>query len=635
MRENSNGSPFMRISQMFSPFHWLPKGIRKGAGLFGLALMILPGPLPSPLQADSPSKPSIRAPFDSATPLKVHIELSPAEYDAIQPKSAPPQIPGLAFFQPKPKEDPGKPPREVHKNTFGMNLPWGKGSVIVDGQSFKNVGIRYKGNGTIADSSESIKKSFKIDLDQFGETRKYKTLKTLNLHCEVADPSKIREIFGYGIYASAGIPAPKTRFAEVTLTVGDRIKNQWLGLYTLVEPVDKVFLKNHFGNGEGLLMKPEGIRDFPKSGQFKDYVTRLEPKRTANPGEINRIFAVGKLVAEGSDDEFRAKIGSFIDLDNYLRFLAITAYISNPDCFFVLSHNYYLYLDAKTQKLHFFPWDLDRAFANLFFLGTNNQQMDLSFIRPYGPEHKLTERILAMPGMRDRYLGLLKNCSQTTLAPDRLKAELARIRQTAGDLIERDRKATTDRKEKKNPGPGFMVPPPDLDLFVAKRSISLGHQLAGRSEGHLLPADFQIGSMLVSPVMTAFDLNKDETLSRSEWTDGAKKVWENTPEKSKGPVDAKQLTKGFESLFPKPPKGDKSPGGFFTPFAAPEPLANASVRRFDTNKDGKLTQEEWNKGIESLFNAVKTIDPQKLTETELAKMLVPFLKIPPTEPSKP
>lgn len=630
----------MLLSRVFLPIAPIPDFFRRGARQHVLPLLLIMVFVHGPVFGDMPNKPAarkipIRAPFDSATPLKVHIELSPAEYDAIQPKSAPPAIPGLALFQSKPKEAPGQPPREVHKNTFGMNLPWGKGSVKVDGESFKNVGIRYKGNGTIADAGESIKKSFKIDLDQFSETKKYKTLKTLNLHCEVADPSKIRETFGYGIYASAGIPAPRTRFAEVTLTVGDRIKNQWLGLYTLVEPVDKVFLKNHFGDAEGLLMKPEGVRDFPKSGPFKDLVTRLEPKRTATPKEIDRIFAVGKLVAEGSDEDFRGRIGSFVDLENYLRFLATTAYVSNPDCYFVLSHNYYLYLDAKTQKFYFFPWDLDRAFANLFFLGTNNQQMDLSFIRPYGAEHKLTERILAMPGMRDRYLTLLRELSQTTFAPDRLKGELASIRLKAGDLIERDQKATAERKEKKNQGPGFMVPPPDLDLFITKRTISLGHQLAGRSEGHLLPSDFQIGSMLVSPVMSAFDVNKDETLSRSEWTLGAKKVWDNTPEKEKGAVDAKQLRKGLESLFPTPPKSENRPGGFFSPFAAPEPLANASLRQFDTNKDSKLTKEEWDKGMESVFDAIKTIDPQKLTETELAKLLVPFLKIPPAEPSKP
>ena len=30
----------------------------------------------------------------------------------------------------------------------------------------------------------------------------------------------------------------------------------------------------------------------------------------------------------------------------------------------LLGHNYYLYLHPTTNKLHFIPWDLDRAFAN-------------------------------------------------------------------------------------------------------------------------------------------------------------------------------------------------------------------------------------------------------------------------------
>ncbi len=563
-----------------------------------------------------------RAPFSEGKILKIHLDIPPKEYDAIQPKSAAPAFPGFPIFQPKSTEKPGQPAREIHKNTFGMNLAWCKGSVTIEGETFPQVGIRYKGNGTILDAGESIKKSFKVDLDKFGQTKKFKSLKSLNLHCQVADPSKCREVFGYGIYASAGVPAPRTLFVEVSLSVGDRIKNQWLGLYTLVEPIDKTFLTAHFEDGEGLLMKPEGLRDFPFRGEFKDYEQRLEPKRVAKPDEKSRLFQVGKLVAQGSDQDFRDQIDSLVDLDSYLRFLAATAFISNPDSFFSLAHNYYLYLDAKTRKFYFFPWDLDRAFSNFFLSGTNNQQMDQSFLQPYGAEHKLTERILALPGMRERYLKLLGEFSQSTFALSRLKTELQTINQPIQGLIERDKTVAKARGEKKTPGPGFMLPPPGLDLFLDRRTTSLANQLSGRSEGYIQPPDFQVGAILVGPVVSAFDTNKDERLSRNEWENAIQKTWNNSTTKENGPVGLKDLTKGFEKLFASPANGPP----VFNPFSPHQHFAETSLRRFDNNADGKLTQEELTKGMNSLFDGIKTVEPNLLNESELCKMLIPFFK---------
>src|SRR5690242_16431857 len=78
---------------------------------------------------------------------KVHVTLPAKEYEAMQPRG------GWGFggpAKPKPPEKPEGPAREVHRNTFGMDLPWATGSVTVGDETFKDVGIRYKGNGTIS-----------------------------------------------------------------------------------------------------------------------------------------------------------------------------------------------------------------------------------------------------------------------------------------------------------------------------------------------------------------------------------------------------------------------------------------------------------------------------------------------------
>ncbi len=62
------------------------------------------------------------------------------------------------------------------------------------------------------------------------------------------------------LFREAGVPAPRTALAEVTLSVPGEHQKAYLGLYTLVEPVDRAFLKDRFGTDTGLLLKPQGLR---------------------------------------------------------------------------------------------------------------------------------------------------------------------------------------------------------------------------------------------------------------------------------------------------------------------------------------------------------------------------------------
>ena len=172
---------------------------------------------------------------------------------------------------------------------------------------------------------------------------------------------------------------PRTRLAEVTLTVPGKHDSEYLGLYTIVEPIDKAFLKSHYKTDKGLLMKPERLGGLNFLGDnWEAYKGTYQPKRHATPAEQQRVMDFTRFVNASSDGQFRKEIGSFIDTDAFLRFMAVTALEVNMDSFFTLGHNYCLYLHPDTNKFHFIPWDLDRTFANFPIFGTPEQLMDLS-----------------------------------------------------------------------------------------------------------------------------------------------------------------------------------------------------------------------------------------------------------------
>jgi hypothetical protein len=495
----------------------------------------------------------------------------------------------------------------------------------VEGRTFENVGIRYKGNGTISDAARSIKKSFKVDLDHFGGTDRFRGMKTINLHCGVADPSKCRETFGYALYRAAGVPAPRTALAEVWLTVADKHDHDRLGLYTLVEQVDKQFLREFFGSDKGLLMKPEGLRDFSYHGDdWNGYKKQFAAKREPTEEEAARVIAFARLVSTAEDDEFRREIASFLDIDGYLRFLATTAFVSNSDSFFGLGHNYYLYLHPDTHQFHFMPWDLDRAFANLPIFGTNNQMMNLSFARPYSGGHRLTERLLAMPDMREKYQTLLQDLATTCFAKDRLLREIESYENNIRDVVARDADAARSRKDASG---GMFGRPPSLKTFVERRTASLAAQIAGTSTGHVPtggfgPGGFKAGIFLASPMLEDLDTDKDEKLSKAEWLAGANKLFAACKKDDAERVNIKAVADGLNRLFPKPPDG--GPGGF----TAGSFMAAPIVRRADTDKDGKATLAELLAAAERLFDNFDKEQGGRLDEDHFSELLNDLLPPP-------
>ena len=117
-------------------------------------------------------------------------------------------------------------------------------------------------------SGQNAKRSFKIDFDKYQDKQNFRGFSKLNLNSGVMDASKIREPLAYVVFRGAPVFRPvETAFAEVNLTVPGKYDREYLGLYAVIEHVDKGFLTAHFKNAKGLLLKPEGIRGIPYLGE--------------------------------------------------------------------------------------------------------------------------------------------------------------------------------------------------------------------------------------------------------------------------------------------------------------------------------------------------------------------------------
>ncbi len=125
-------------------------------------------------------------------------------------------------------------------------------SVVIDGESYKNVAIRAKGNTSLSSVAalDSSRYSFKIEFDHYTEGKSYYGLDKLNLNNLIFDNTMMKDYLTYQMMAEFGVDAPLCSFVYITVNGED------FGLYLAVEGVEDAFLERNYG-GVGELYKPD------------------------------------------------------------------------------------------------------------------------------------------------------------------------------------------------------------------------------------------------------------------------------------------------------------------------------------------------------------------------------------------
>ena len=332
-----------------------------------------------------------------STVHKIRIELTADAWENIQPKAK-------GFMQNDFPENPAK--------------------VTVDGKIY-TVSIRFKGNGTYMMSGSLIKRPFKVDLDKIVKDQNINGITTLNLGNNVMDQTGLREALAYELFTQLGVPCSRTTFADVTLDIPGIADNRAVGLYSIPEQLDERFFARHYPKPVTLVLKPENANGLPKFDKWKQYEPVYDPKGKPTDDDKKRFMEFVAFVHDSTDTDFAAKLGDYLDINNFARFLAGTVVTSSMDSILSMGHNYYIIRDPVSGKFQFLPWDLDLAFGAFPMAGANG--IRLSVTKPYGDREILLKRFLAVPQARERYELACKDAVNIMQKLEPLRAKLGRI----------------------------------------------------------------------------------------------------------------------------------------------------------------------------------------------------------------
>ena len=394
-------------------------------------------------------------------------------------------------------------------SAIGIEFVTVRATLVFAGTTFENAGVRYKGNGTFVESRASFKRSFKVGLNEFAKEQTLAGLTKLNLHNNITDGSCLVEPIAHALYRDAGVPAPRTSYAEVYLTVPPKHDQTYLGVYSIVENVDKDFAKDRFGSTAGAIFKPVTPNLFADLGDtWADYKQAYDPKAEPSEAQARRVIEFARLMSYATDADVAARIGDYLDLDNFARFMAVTVYLSSMDSILQVGQNYYVYLHPGTNRFMFIPWDLDHSFGRIF--GNQDELAKLSIHTPWTSPNRFLERVYKTPAFKELYLARMREFSETIFEPRRLAAKVDEIAPVIRDAVKDEsaqRLAMLDKavaegatgdgadKDAVQAGASFGGRGPRLvKAFSRLRTQSIRDQLAGRTEGTRAPRAFGPGA---------------------------------------------------------------------------------------------------------------------------------------------
>ncbi len=128
--------------------------------------------------------------------------------------------------------------------------------VVINGTTFKQVGIRPKGNtslSSIARDPDNNRYSFKLEFDQFVDGQTCFGLDKLILNNSYADTTNMKEAIIYDMFQFLDTDASLYNYAKIS------VNNEYWGVYLALEAVENSFMLRNYSMEKGYLYKPDSM----------------------------------------------------------------------------------------------------------------------------------------------------------------------------------------------------------------------------------------------------------------------------------------------------------------------------------------------------------------------------------------
>lgn len=291
--------------------------------------------------------------------------------------------------------------------------------------------------------------------------RLFPEVRGLNLKYNKDDPSYIRQTLSYEIYRAFGVQAPRTTYSRVYLRIGDG-PERYMGLYMVFEFIDNTFIQRRFGGLRSTLFKnlwqgfgpadllrqdldgsldsgPIGREraDPPDRETWERY--RWNPYRPSydlkEDPDGKAVDSLNALIALLNSQPGKEELESVIDVQGFLRALAVNVMVGQADDYWRGGNNYYLYRNPRDGRWTYLPYDHDRTFG----ITTFGPDPAVSSVLHWGDDSGTPARpmlvisILNIPEFKADYMRYLRELADSGIySEERLIARIREIHTVIG-----------------------------------------------------------------------------------------------------------------------------------------------------------------------------------------------------------
>src|SRR4051812_18868423 len=238
---------------------------------------------------------------------------------------------------------------------YPADLQWG-------GLKVRNIGLRSRGSG----SRSGTKLGLQLDFNRYASGQQFLGMKSLVLDNLLQDPSMVRESVSMAFYARMGQPAPRESFCRLYLN------DVYQGVYGLVENItselvarttdDPTAYVYEFHHGDPFFGEYPGDDLAPYKTMFEARSHQKEADSVLY-GPLRDLF---REVNEPDDSVWRDRVSALLDLEQFVKYVAIETFLSEADGILspVGMSNFYLYRPTGSTQHRLIPWYKDRTFAD-------------------------------------------------------------------------------------------------------------------------------------------------------------------------------------------------------------------------------------------------------------------------------
>ncbi|KAF9159272.1 hypothetical protein DFQ26_006743 [Actinomortierella ambigua] len=277
--------------------------------------------------------------FDNRQVATIHFNVDPAEFD---------------HMMQNPRD------RDIK---IKANLTFVNADLI---HSSDNVRLSISGNSSRKRQKVSLKVKFPKTLpkgDPFFDRP------ILKLRAGAADPTVMREMLYVDVLNAVGIHASETSWVRAY------VNGKPQGFFLMMEDIEEPFVMNTIHRGAisnvtelGSLYQM-GKAEAPMIYQgpnAKDYNSNVYETKVAGPGDKDMVkwiaFMKDLRDFKSSDRDAVAFWSKRLELDSFLRAMAVDYLAGAWDSFWARGHNYFMYLHPQTNLWQFLPSDFDHSF---------------------------------------------------------------------------------------------------------------------------------------------------------------------------------------------------------------------------------------------------------------------------------